>query len=187
MNLLSSIESILFITTKPITAKKLADILKTSDSKIESEMVKIMEKYNIKESGVFVLKKGKEYQMMTSPDNARVVQAYLQDETSGELTRPSLETLSIIAYRGPLAKAEIEQIRGVNCSLILRNLMMRGLVEMQEDEETKTPKYSITFDFMRFLGIASVSRLPDYEKLRHHEFVETILEGVKEGGEDVRQ
>ena len=79
MSLLSNIESILFITTKPITAKKLADILKTSDSKIESEMARVMEKYNVKESGVFVLKKGKEYQMMTNPDNAKVVQAYLQD------------------------------------------------------------------------------------------------------------
>ena len=126
------------------------------------------------------MKKGKEYQMMTNPENGKIVQAYMQDETTGELTRASLETLSIIAYRGPLTRPEIEQIRGVNCSLILRNLMMRGLVEMQEDAETKTPRYSITFDFMRFLGVASISQLPEYDKLRHHEFVEKILESTKE-------
>ncbi|NIP32507.1 SMC-Scp complex subunit ScpB [Candidatus Saccharibacteria bacterium] len=190
MSLSSKIESILFVTNKPITVKKVSQVLGVDEKKIEAEMPKIMEGYNVPESGVYILKKGKEYQMMSSPDNAKIVQAYLQDETTGELTRPSLETLAIIAYRGPLTKPEIEQIRGVNCSLILRNLMTRGLVETQEDEEKKMQVYSITFDFMRFLGISSMSKLPDYDKLRHHEFVEKALEALEdqkpEGGEEKR-
>jgi len=180
MNLSSKIESILFVTNKPITIKKLANALGIKEKDVEKEMPAIMEGYNVPESGVHILKKGKEYQMMSSPENAKVVQEYLQDETTGELTRPSLETLAIIAYRGPLTKPEIEQIRGVNCSLILRNLMTRGLVEMQEDDERKISLYSITFDFMRFLGVSSMSELPDYEKLRHHEFVDKALEALAE-------
>lgn len=180
MSLSSQIESILFVTNKPITATRLAQVLGVDTEKIEEEIPKIMERYNSAESGVHVLKKGKEYQMMSSPDNAKVVQAYLQDETTGELTRPSLETLAIIAYRGPLTKPEIEQIRGVNCSLILRNLLTRGLIEAQEDAERKSTVYSVTFDFMRFLGISSMSGLPDYENLRHHEFVEKALEALQE-------
>jgi segregation and condensation protein B len=179
MSLSSKIESILFVTIRPITVRKLAEVLEASPEEVEKEMEKIMEKYNKSENGVYVLKKGSEYQMMTNPDNGKVVQTYLQDETTGELTRASLETLSIIAYRGPLTRPEIEQIRGVNCSLILRNLLMRGLVEVQEDPETKATKYSITFDFMRFLGVPSISQLPDYKKLRHHEFVEKILESAQ--------
>jgi len=184
MTLSSKIESILFVSNKPVTVKKLSQALGVDEKKIEEEMPKIMDGYNIPESGVHVLKKGKEYQMMSSPENAKVVQSYLQDETTGELTRPSLETLAIIAYRGPLSKPEIEQIRGVNCSLILRNLLTRGLVETQEDEERHMPVYSITFDFMRFLGISSMSKLPDYEKLRHHEFVDKALEAFEESGGD---
>jgi len=180
MSLSSQIESILFVTNKPITAKKLAQILEVDEDKIMTEMSKIMEKHNIGESGIHLLKKGKEYQLMTNPDNSKLVQEYLKDEATGELTRPSLETLAIIAYRGPLSKPEIEQIRGVNCSLILRNLMTRGLVEMQDDSEKRMPVYSITFDFMRFLGISSMSQLPEYEKLRHHEFVEKALEALEE-------
>jgi len=180
MKLAPKIESILFVTSKPITIKKLASALGVSEKEVEKEMPVIMEGYNVPESGVHILKKGKEYQMMSSPDNAQVVQEYLQDETTGELTRPSLETLAIIAYRGPLTKPEIEQIRGVNCSLILRNLMTRGLVEVIEDEERGVPVYSITFDFMRFLGVSSLSELPEYDKLRHHEFVDKVLEALEE-------
>lgn len=184
MSLSSKIESILFVSNKPVSVKKLAQILGVDKKKISVEMPKIMEGYNVPENGVHVLKKGNEYQMMSSPSNAKVVQAYLQDETTGELTRPSLETLAIIAYRGPLTKPEIEQIRGVNCSLILRNLMTRGLIEMKEDEEKRMPVYSITFDFMRFLGISSMSQLPDYDKLRHHEFIDKALESLEEDKEE---
>jgi segregation and condensation protein B len=180
MSLSSKIESILFVTNKPITIKKLSQILDLDEKKIEEEMPRLMEKFNQPENGIFLLKKGREYQLMTNPDNSKLVQEYLQDEATGELTRPSLETLAIIAYRGPLTKPEIEQVRGVNCSLILRNLMTRGLVEVREDADKHMPVYSITFDFMRFLGISSMSQLPDYEKLRHHEFVEKALEALED-------
>jgi len=124
------------------------------------------------ERGIQILKIDDEYQMSTGPDNAKLIRDFVKDETTGELTRPSLETLTIIAYRGPITKAELEQIRGINCSLILRNLLIRGLVEAKGDGGQK---YNITFDFLRFLGVKSVVELPDYEKLSRDPNLEKFL------------
>ena len=68
----------------------------------------------------------------------------------------------------------IEQIRGVNCTIILRNLMMRGLIDEKEAEGL--PSYSVSMEFMRFLGASSVAELPDYEALRRDKRLEDILE-----------
>ncbi len=126
-----------------------------------------------------IIKNGDEYQMATSPENSKLVQDFIKDETTGELTRPALETLTIIAYRAPVTKAELEQIRGVNCSLILRNLLIRGLVESSEDAETKLIYFRPTFEFLRHLGIGSVNELPEYGKLNSDENLQQILSGGK--------
>jgi len=85
-----------------------------------------------------------------------------------------LETLTIIAYRGPVTRPEMEQIRGVNCSQILRNLLIKGLVEMEE--KNKEPYYSISVDFLKYLGVSNIQELPDYDKLHQHESLEEFLE-----------
>ena len=104
-----------------------------------------------------------------------MAQTYAKEEVSGELTKPSLETLTIVAYRGPVTKAELEQIRGVNCSLILRNLLIRGLIEGSFDKVKATTVYDVTHDFVRFLGLAEVEELPDYAKLHNHETLLALL------------
>jgi segregation and condensation protein B len=91
-----------------------------------------------------------------------------------------LETLTIIAYRGPVTRAELEQIRGVNCSIILRNLAMRGLITTASDKQTMQVTYSITFDFLKFLGLQQQSELPDYEKLNSSQALEQLLATSRE-------
>ncbi|MBT7553409.1 SMC-Scp complex subunit ScpB, partial [bacterium] len=98
---------------------------------------------------------------------------------TGELSKPSLETLTIVAYRQPIAKEELEQIRGVNCSVILRNLLIRGLVEARESKGDLVPMYSVTIDFLRHLGIDSVEQLPDFAKLNSNENLQALIEGTK--------
>ena len=112
---------------------------------------------------------------MTQPDAARAVAKVVNAEISGELTRPSLEALTILAYCGPMSRAELEQIRGVQSTLILRNLMLRGLIEEQPEEKLGQPLYAVTFDFLRHLGLKSVESLPEYEELRGHSVVQDIL------------
>src|SRR3990167_8775360 len=170
------IESLLFLAGKPKSVRKLAEITKASTDEVTAAAEEIMKEYNQESRGVHVMKAAQSYQMATNPAVAHIAKDFIKSEQSGELTKPSLETLTIVAYRGPITKAELEQVRGVNCSLILRNLMMRGLVEVQGEPGHPQATYRVTMDFVRFLGISGVEDLPEYEKLRSHENVTKVLE-----------
>jgi segregation and condensation protein B len=113
--------------------------------------------------------------MASSPENAKAVREFLQSEVSGELTPASLETLTIIAYRGPVKKSDLEKIRGINCSLILRNLLIRGLIEEASEKEEEDKDYAVSLEFVKFLGINSVKDLPDYEKFHNNEDIDRLL------------
>lgn len=169
----SKLESILFISPKPMSVKKMAELAGGEADKVKEALKELMEKYNTEGSGINILEIGQNYQMVAAPSSKELVQEFVKEEMTGELTRPQLETLTVVAYRGPISKLELEQIRGVNCSLILRNLMIRGLVEMNEKKGEKY--YQITFDFMRHLGINKAEELPDYEKLHNSEVLERLL------------
>jgi segregation and condensation protein B len=181
MSTISKIESILFASTKPLSVKQIQNILKCDKKEVDGSLEELEEKYNQKGSGINLINNSSKYQFTTSPSNSKIVQDMLKSDMTGELTRPSLETLTVISYRGPITRAELEQIRGVNCSLILRNLMMRGLVESYYDKQKVLTLYNITLDFLRFLGINDVKELPDYERLNQNEDLVKLLE--KEDGE----
>lgn len=179
MNLKSIIESLFFISNKPLSIKKLSQIIKTKEGKIEKEIQELIREYNDNlNKGIQIIKNGSQYQMTTNPQNAAIIQDFLKAEISGELSRPSLETLTIIAYRGPITKPELEQIRGINCGLILRNLLIKGLIETREDKKLNQTFYTITLDFMRYLGINNIEELPDYDKLSKNKSLEEFLKGV---------
>lgn len=181
----AKIESILFITNRPLSAAKLADICGCKKKEEVNQAIdELAEDYANRQSGLRLLRHGDSVQMATAGDTADLVRDYLKDETTGELTKPSLETLTIVAYRGPLTKTELEQLRGVNCSLILRNLMMRGLVEAQGEHGNPLTQYQVTMDFLRFLGVSSVEELPDYSKLRNNDNVVNALKNEQQKVED---
>lgn len=188
-NLKSKIESLLFISAKPMSVKQLTELIdKKKEKEIKEACDILVEEYKESKKGIQIIKNGSKYQMVTAPENSEIVQAMIKDETTGELSRPSLETLTIIAYRGPICKIELEKIRGVNCSMILRNLLLRGLVEMKVDSNTEDEFYNVTFDFIRFLGINDVTELPDYERLSKDEVVDQIIgEEKEEGGLETKE
>src|SRR3989339_424096 len=138
----SKIESILFVESKPLTIKKLAQICGCVSAEVQQALADLRQNYQERHSGVNIVYEGENVQLMTAAPNADLVSKYLHSEENGELTRPSLETLTIIAYRGPVAKSEIELIRGVNCSLILpnytelnQNTHLQELLASQQDPE----------------------------------------------------
>lgn len=176
MTLLGKIESILFVASKPLTVRKLAKALEVGEDKVEEALDVLKSKYNQEDSGIHLLFADDTVQMSTNPGNADAVEGFVKDEVAGELTKAQLETLTVVAYRGPITRPELEQIRGVNCSVILRNLMMRGLVNEQDGSGKLMPEYVLTVEALRHLGIEGVQELPDYETLSQHEYIEKALE-----------
>jgi segregation and condensation protein B len=180
MKIQSQIESLLFISAKPMSAKQLADLTKADVLEIKKAGDELVEDYKNNQLGIQIIKNSNSYQMVSSPENAKIIQEFIQDETTGELSRPSLEALTIIAYRGPISKVDLDRIRGVNCSLIIRNLLIRGLIEARHDKTKNENYYNVTMDFIRFLGVNDISELPDYEKLHKDDTIDRVLESVGE-------
>jgi segregation and condensation protein B len=173
-NLEAKIEALLAVSPRPLHIKKIAEITGAGKDDVRHAIGNLADRLKAVGSGVVIVHIDDEVRMGSSPETSETVEAFVKDETTGELTRPQLETLTVIAYRGPVSKAELEQIRGVNCTLILRNLLMRGLVE--EKTSDGIAQYSVSMEFMRFLGASSISELPDYENLRRDKRIEDILE-----------
>lgn len=176
MNLKNQIESILFISNKPLTTKQLANLCDCGKAEVETVLQSLQLEYNNTQRGIKIVIQDNRVQMTTAPESSQVVEKFLKQELTGEMTRPQLEALTIIAYRGPITKMELEQIRGVNCSLILRNLLIRGLIESYLDKKIQTTVYQVGLDFIRHLGLTSVQELPDYERLSSHEVIQDILQ-----------
>jgi len=182
-NLKSKIESLLFITNQPLSVKRLVVLTKAEKNKVEEAIKELMADYNQPAKGISLQKIGDQIQLVTSGDNSKLVKDFIKEETTGELSRAALETLTIIAYRGPVSRAELEQIRGVNCAIILRHLLIRGLVEADQDRKKMQLVYNITFDFLKFLGLNQQSDLPDYAKLNSSESLEKIVNQVNPAGQ----
>lgn len=171
--LLSQIESLLFVAQKPLSVKKVSELCGADQKAVRDALSALALRYSKSECGIVLMRQDDRVELATNPDNTDVVALYTKEEATGELTRAGLETLTAVAYRGPITKNALEQIRGVNCTVVLRNLMMRGLIE-SAGEEKGDKKYSVSFDFLRHLGVARVEDLPDYEALNADERIEQL-------------
>ncbi|MCF7820456.1 MAG: SMC-Scp complex subunit ScpB [Candidatus Pacebacteria bacterium] len=176
MSLKSKIESLLFVSPKPLSVNDLAKSLKAEKKEVENNLQQLQNYYHDHDSGLQLISTSGKYQLTSAVNNSEIVRDFLAAETSGELSQPSLETLTIIAYRGPISKTELERIRGVNCSLILRNLLIRGLVEEQKSR-SEEKIYNVSLDFLRYLGVDDLKQLPDYERLNKDQTISDFLSG----------
>ncbi|MFA6428685.1 MAG: SMC-Scp complex subunit ScpB [Candidatus Buchananbacteria bacterium] len=183
MSLVNQLESLLFITNRPMSAKHLAELTNQKKEVVILALAELKIKYSGENSGVWLSEINQEYQLITNSENTQLISEFIKEETTGELTPAQLEALTVVAYRGPISKAELEIIRGVNCTLILRNLMIRGLVENVTDKKLGTVLYNVTFDFLKHLGLASIKELPDYEKLNSDDNLKKLLEGMQQQAE----
>ncbi len=162
------LEAILFAAAKPVPFTRLRDILHASAEEVSAALEALRVRLVSSESALVLQEHGQAYTLVTHPEAHDVAREVAKGEVDGELTRPSLETLSILAYCGPMTRPELEQIRGVQSSMILRNLMLRGLVEEREEERLGQSLYAVTFAVLNHLGIRQVTDLPDYNTLHGH-------------------
>lgn len=165
MNLKSIIETILFVRTDPTDIKTLTRITKHTAKEVRIVLEELTREYA--QRGFVVLEKDNSWQFGTHPTNAPYVESLIKSEFIQELSRPSLETLAVIAYKGPMSRAEVEYLRGVNSSFTIRNLLMRGLVERVENpRDARSYLYRITFDFLKHFGLTNIEQLPRFEEFK---------------------
>lgn len=161
-----ALEAILFVYGEPMKIRKAAELLGVSEEEVESAAQALKEK-NEASGGILLIVSESGLQLATKPEFSELVQKIAKEEMDSELSPASLETLAIIAYLGPASRAEIEFIRGVNSSFILRNLSIRGLIERKSDpRRPSTFTYQSSLDFLKHIGLDTPEKLPEYEKYR---------------------
>jgi len=173
--LLGSIEAILFVASAPLTITKIAKALGTDRTAVMDAIGELRRKYNREDSGIHLLEVGERIQMTTNAAYTEIVERFVKYDIALELTKAQLETLTVIAYMGPVTRPEIEEIRGVNCALILRNLMIRGLILESDLDDRLVPVYELTMEALAELGVTSPTELPKYDTLHDHENIRTHL------------
>ena len=167
MSLLSSqIEAVLFVSGKAVEEKFIKEKLNASDKEFTEAVSELLAKFS-GDSGIHLLRFNKKLQFATNPDYSKEVEAVLNPIKEKELTNAMLETLAIIAYKQPVTRIEIEEIRSVDCTYSVQNLMRLGMVEVVGRKETigKPLLFATTDDFLKRFSISDITDLPDYETL----------------------
>ena len=166
-NLLGAVEAVLFVYGEPMDANKIAKVLKIKEAPAKEALEELVKKYSDGESGLTVIVSGEKFQLATRPEFSEALENFAKEEFKEQLSPASLETLALISYFGPLSRAQLDYYRGVNSSFILRNLLMRGLIEKSSDpQKSQGYLYSASIDLLKYLGISKIGELPEYEKFK---------------------
>lgn len=162
VDLVSQIEGILYISGNPLTSAQIAQFLDAPLSKIENALEALTLQLQ-SGRGIRLQKDKGKYQLTTAPELAGVIEKFLGLEIYSTLSQAALETLAIIAYRQPVTRPGIDEIRGVNSDGVLRTLVNKGLIEEagRFDAPGRPILYKTTNEFMQYFGLDSLESLPE--------------------------
>ncbi|MDW8317280.1 MAG: SMC-Scp complex subunit ScpB [Anaerolineae bacterium] len=154
------VECLLFVAPEPVTVSNLAASLDVSVELVEAALGQLA--VRLSQGGLRLQRSQSRVQLVTAPEAAAAVERFLGLNPTTRLSPAALETLAIIAYRQPITRAQIDELRGVNSDGVLRTLLHWGLVEQGERlEQAGRPfQYGTTPDFLRYFGLQSLSELP---------------------------
>ncbi len=161
----SQIEALLFWKAETLSIKKIANILEKTEDEIK-EAIKTLHE-DLKVRGITLVEWEDDVTLGTAQGASELIEKLNKEELSKDLGRAGIETLSIILYQGPISRADIDYIRGVNSQFIIRNLLIRGLIEKQDNPtDQRSFLYKPTLELLSFLGISKISDVPDFESVR---------------------
>jgi segregation and condensation protein B len=183
--LLSRIESLIFVYSEPITVRKLARVLSIKGKRVRELVAVLQDHYQ--DRGIIIEEVAKGFQFRTHPENADAVRAATKARPI-RISRPALETLAIIAYRQPATRAEIEDVRRVDCGATIRYLFEKGLIRVlgRKEEPGRPIIYGTSAAFLELFGLKALDDLPSLREFselwkEHKELVEDLEE---EDGDD---
>jgi len=165
MNLSSSIEAVLFYKAEPVALKKLAELLHVEQVAVISALDEL--ETRLSGRGLALVRTTDDVMLGTAKEYSSLIEEITKDDLSRDLGKAGLETLAIVLYQGPVGRADIDYIRGVNSQFILRALLVRGLVERVDNpSDARSFLYKPSIDLLAHLGLSKIEDLPEFVAIK---------------------
>ena len=161
-NLKGRIEAILFVAGEAVTVKELTRALQTEEKAVKAELNAIRDEYDYDQRGFLLKRFGDKVQLATRPLYAQDVLRLLQPVQQQSLSQAAMETLAVVAYKQPVTRAEVEQVRGVKCDYSLQSLINKGLIKETGRKDTigRPILFGTTDEFLSHFGLEGLEYLP---------------------------
>lgn len=169
------IEGLLFVSgNEGLSLHEIAEITEKDEFEIKETIKELYKDYQSTDRGIQIELLGNKFKLTTKQEHKDYYQKMTIEEANSTLSQSALETLAIIAYNEPITRIEIDEIRGVNSSYVLRRLLLKDLiVEVGRSSMAGRPKqYGVTSKFLDYFGLGSIDELPKLEKDENSEFEE---------------
>ncbi len=182
------IEALLFVAGEPLSIDRIKNILEDADKKSIQDMLwELQHEYDMRLSGLRIVEVAGGFQIASRPELAQWIKRLRKVKQSSRLSKPSLETLAIIAYKQPLVKAEIEDIRGVDSSGVIKGLLDKHMIKIvgRKDVAGRPILYATTREFLQYFGLRDISDLPtlkEFTELMPEEDTQINEEVITESG-----
>jgi len=167
----SLIEALLFISWEPLTISDLKKLTDLIESDLSGILNSLADEYRKRNGGIQIVEIASGYQMVSNPAYSEWIKRLKTSTESSRLSIPALETLSVIAYKQPVIKADIEEIRGVSSDGTIKTLLERRLIKIMGRKEVpgKPFLYGTTKEFLHYFGIKDLSELPTLKDFNKEE------------------
>lgn len=167
MNKLGVLEGILFVVgDEGITLDQLCDVMSISEDEAKNVLLELKKIYEAEDRGLRISYLGDAFKLTTKKEHKEYYEKLVVNLVSNNLSQSALEVLAIIAYNQPITRIEIDELRGVNSTYVLRRLVAKGLIK--ESGKSTLPGrpnlYKTTKEFLDYFGLSTISDLPSYEK-----------------------
>ncbi len=154
------IEGLLFYKSAPQKKQVILKLFGITEVELQNAIVTL--RTRLENGALRLTETEEEIQLVTASELAPIIETLRKNELKADIGKAGAETLAIILYQGPISRAEIDRIRGVNSSFILRNLLIRGLIERNHNKNRNSYEFSISTNLLNHLGISHKAELPDF-------------------------
>lgn len=175
----AAIEGLLFVKgSDGLTIKELCDILEANVEDVKGAIKELYADYQSEERGIQLELLGQHFKLTTKKEHKNYYQKITQEEENSSLSQSALETLAIIAYNEPITRIEIDEIRGINSSYVIRKLMIKNLIQEvgKSDLPGKPKQYGVTNAFLDYFGLGGIDELPKLEIEEKEEKEDNLFE-----------
>ncbi len=173
----AAIEGLLFVKgSDGLTISEICNVLEANPEEVKNAIKELYQDYQSEERGIQLELLGQHFKLTTKKEHKEYYKKITQEEENSNLSQSALETLAIIAYNEPITRMEIDEIRGINSSYVLRKLMIKNLIQEvgKSDLPGRPKQYGVTNAFLDYFGLGGIDELPKIE-IEHQEEEENNL------------